>query len=472
MSPQTLKVLVVTDQRKMLRHLSQLLAALGYEVQSVADPARAAALLEASDTDFLIVDSEPSISSAIHWCRAACRHDRPNYFYSLLMVENPQPADLSDALEAGIDDFLCKPIRHVEVLVRLRAGARVVEFERRLRSQTGADGLTHLMHRQAFVDCLRKHQAAPRDAQGHAACILLDVDFLGEINRQFGRPAGDAVICAVAETLRKQCAQDAPAASFGGGKFAVLLPAASETEACQWADSLRRAIAEAEIPLDAGRVNVTVSLGVVALPKDPCTAEEILQRVSQSLHAAKTSGRNAVNRFGEHDAESKKWGGLVSSGKIFEQVVARDIMTPCTLLLHADHALQRATSLVRQTGLPAMPVVDANGKLLGLVTGTEVSVASARDEHSPLRVGDVMTTDLAVLDEDAGFSAVREALTSGARSLVVIVCNGKPTGLVTSDNLASLGVRLTADSFAPKAPWSTSSNYLIVPDLCPLDDGA
>ena len=123
MSLQKLKVTVVTDQRKMLRHVSQLLAALGYEVRSVANPAQASTLLETSDTDFLVVDSEPSISTAIHWCREACRHDRPKYFYSLLMVENPEPNDLKEALEAGIDDFLCKPIRHVEVLVRLRAGA-------------------------------------------------------------------------------------------------------------------------------------------------------------------------------------------------------------------------------------------------------------------------------------------------------------------------------------------------------------
>jgi predicted transcriptional regulator len=170
--------------------------------------------------------------------------------------------------------------------------------------------------------------------------------------------------------------------------------------------------------------------------------------------------------------ESKEWGDLASGGKIFEQVVARDIMTPCTLLLHTDHALRRAAALLGQTGLPAMPVVDGNGKLAGLVTEEEVSGASARDEHTALRVRDVMVTDLAVLDESAGFAAVRETLISGVRSLVVIVCNGKPTGLVTSDSLASLGVRLTADSFAPKAPWSTSSRYLIVPDLCPLNDGA
>jgi two-component system cell cycle response regulator len=471
MSLRKLKVTVVTDQRKMLRHVSQLLAALGYDVRSVADPAQALALLETGDTDFLIVDSEPSIARAIHWCREACRHDRPRYFYSLLMVENPQPTELKEALEAGIDDFLCKPVRHVEVLVRLRAGARVLEFERRLREQSGLDVLTPLMHRQAFVDCLGK-QGTTRGGQDPGACILIDVDFLGEINQQYGRPGGDAVILAAAETLRKQCGEDALLASFGGGRFAVLLSAVSEAEACRWAESARTALAETEIPLASARVRVTASLGVVALPAGECAAEEILQRATQALRAAKISGRNSVTRFGEHDAESKEWGDLVASGKMFEQVVARDIMTPCTLLLHMDHALRRAAALIRQTGLPAMPVVDANGKLVGLVTEKEVSSAAARDEHAPLRVRDVMVTDLAVLDEDAGFAAVRETLTSGARSLVVIVCNDKPTGVVTSDSLASLGVRLSAESFSPTEPWSASSRYLIVPDLCPLGDGA
>ena len=125
---------------------------------------------------------------------------------------------------------------------------------------------------------------------------------------------------------------------------------------------------------------MTASLGVAGFPNGDCTAEEVLQRTSQALREAKTSGRNSVTRFGEHDAESKEWGNLVASGKMFEQVVARDIMTPCTLLLHMDHALRRAAALIRQTGLPAMAVVDANGKLVGLVTEGDVSRGSARDE--------------------------------------------------------------------------------------------
>ena len=92
------------------------------------------------------------------------------------------------------------------------------------------------MHRPAFVDCLEKHQTL-RGEQGPGACVLIDVDFLGEINQQYGRPGGDAVIRAAAETLRKQCGEDALLASFGGGRFAVLLRAASETDACRWAQS-------------------------------------------------------------------------------------------------------------------------------------------------------------------------------------------------------------------------------------------
>jgi hypothetical protein len=39
-------------------------------------------------------------------------------------------------------------------------------------------------------------------------------------------------------------------------------------------------------------------------------------------------------------------------------------------------------------------------------------------------------------------------------------------GCLTSNNLATLGARITAESFAPGQPFDNSSSYLVVPDHC------
>jgi predicted transcriptional regulator len=172
--------------------------------------------------------------------------------------------------------------------------------------------------------------------------------------------------------------------------------------------------------------------------------------------------------FGQFDDDAAAWSDFAAPGKLFERTTARDVMAPCTVLLRTEQTLRHAAALLERSREAALPVVNREGKLAGLVFWESVFDAPAGRETGSLRVADLMTSDVPQYDEQTSFATLRDFFTRDSRSVVVITCQGKPTGLVTPDTLAALSLPLTADSFAPTLPANDTTEYLIVPDLRPL----
>ena len=466
MRAKALKVLAVVEDRAILRQLSKFLNLVGYSVLQTTDPQQALAASDADRPDFLIVDAGLSAQGGRELCRALCGQDWPSHVYTLLLVEDPQSREMVEALEAGVDDFLCKPLVFGELLARLRAGARVLEYERRARQQAGVDPLTGLPSRAAFLDRIQAEAAAAEGRSTSLACVSLDLDFSRRWVHTHGRPVGDTVLRTVAKTLQGLCEEREIPACFGEDHFCVLLPDASEVEATQWAERAHDAVGQIEIEVGEPKLRITASLGVAACRTGDCTPEELVERADEALQSAKRSGRDCVVRHSDLDDESKAWTMLAAPGKLFERTLARDVMTPCTLSLRPDEPVAHAVALLRQSHLTAIPVVDESGKLLGLVSEDNVPAGRADIERSSRRVSDAQSLDPPRYDEETTFAALMEFFTRDSRSLIVITHEDRPTGVVTRASLAALSEPLTIDSFAAGRPYSRTSDYLLVPETC------
>jgi diguanylate cyclase (GGDEF)-like protein len=467
MDSRSFNVLVATEDRALLRHLSRFLITFGYEVQQAAETQLARAALETDAVDLAILDGADG-RSTIDLCRRIGDVDRRRPLYTLLMVHDPHPDDLVDAIEAGVDDFLRKPLVYGELLVRLRAAARGLEFERRIREQDCIEPLTGLPSRRAFCDRLRR-EFARTDDDALGACVVVDVDFFERINRRSGRAAGDRVIGAVARRLAELGEDAATLACFGGARFGVWLPGRSEPAAFDWAERARTALAEFEIAADDSGLRVTASLGVAAHVGGDESPETLVERALTALRAAKHSGRDWVARDGQFDRESLAWQDLAAPGKLFERTLARDVMTPCIALLRTDHPASRAAMLLQRTRLIALPVVDDRGKLAGIVS--EAELAPAVPETASPRVGDLMSSEVSQFDEEASFAELIQFFQRAGGELIVVTDRGSPTGLVTPRNLTALSEPLKRDRFAPPTPYATTSDYLVVPEPCLVDEG-
>jgi diguanylate cyclase (GGDEF)-like protein len=457
--PTPLKVLLHSRDRATLREVSMFLQKFGYQVEQYTEAARAAARLASERPDFLLLDRPESLEECRELCRSAGADRRRDYVYTLLICDDPRPESCTDAIAAGVDDFLARPLVNGELLARLRAGARVVEYERRVREQAGWDALTGLLSRASFIGRLT------RELRGRPlTCVLLEIDDLDIVRHVHGHAAADELEQAVGGLLDQLGKPYEILARLEKGRFAAALQDVDEPTAVEWAEQLRSTVSDTEFTCSQAAVRATLSIGVagdeVGLP-DP---EVLLKRASDALDLAQRSGHDCVVGYGECQEEHRRWKALAEPGKLFEGTLARHIMTPVTLTMHAEDETARLEGLFRQTKLPAIPVVDEKECIQGLVL--RKAAPRGNENGQPQRMQDLMTTEFTRFDEGTKFATLLAHFRGNSGSLVVIVDRDTPTGLVTRRGLAALIEPLTADTFGARLPLSLSSDYLLVHDVC------
>jgi diguanylate cyclase (GGDEF)-like protein len=132
------------------------------------------------------------------------------------------------------------------------------------------------------------------------AVALVDIDHFKAVNDTHGHLVGDKALRAVTDALRSQLRAYDRAGRFGGEEFAVLLPHAREQDALNVAERLRAHIAGLSIPVDdedesAGRVQLTISVGVASLDGENRELTDLLAAADAALYHAKETGRNKTH---------------------------------------------------------------------------------------------------------------------------------------------------------------------------------
>lgn len=172
--------------------------------------------------------------------------------------------------------------------------------EERLAALAILDGLTGLANRRRFDERLQEEWArAYRDGTS-MSLLMIDVDHFKKFNDQYGHPAGDACLQAVAQALAAEARRPADlTARYGGEEFVMLLPNTDAAGCKLIGEKIRRGIEDLAVPhsmnLPTGRV--TVSLGGTTLRPQadgPTASSSLVQTADRALYEAKTSGRNQL----------------------------------------------------------------------------------------------------------------------------------------------------------------------------------
>lgn len=290
------EVLVVDDDPAMLRLLSAILQGAGYEVAVANDGEQAMECIEASPPDFLITDWKMPRVDGVQLCRWIRQIELPRYVYTILVTGRTETRHQVEAISAGADDFLSKPIRPGELLCRMQAGTRILDRERRLAWLTHHDPLTGLLARRSFFAELDGQWSRSVKEGWPLACVMMDVDLFKKINDRHGHLAGDEALRAVARLLGEASGEKCLVGRYGGEEFCAALAEASEDDAFAWAEERRARIASAEVLSNGSTIQVTASFGVAQRTGDTESVAQMLDRADQALLAAKSLGRNRVIR--------------------------------------------------------------------------------------------------------------------------------------------------------------------------------
>ena len=168
------------------------------------------------------------------------------------------------------------------------------------RDAAEQDPLSGLLNRRGF----ERATAETGGPKGCGAIVLCDIDHFKRVNDSFGHAVGDRVIMCLADLLRARLPANAFAARFGGEEFVAFLPAATLTDAGQFANTIRLAFASIDGSNLGVSGKITASFGVACAARDDGSIHDQIGRADMALYAAKEAGRNRVMMEGEPPCEA------------------------------------------------------------------------------------------------------------------------------------------------------------------------
>src|SRR5580765_4834708 len=117
-----MRILVAEDERITRMTLARQLQAWGHEVVAAEDGQQAWEQFEAGpEFDIVLTDWEMPRVSGVEFVRRIRGAARSAYTYLIILTRRSDKTDVVNGIEAGADDFVCKPFDREELRVRLLA---------------------------------------------------------------------------------------------------------------------------------------------------------------------------------------------------------------------------------------------------------------------------------------------------------------------------------------------------------------
>ena len=129
-------ILIVDDERSMVRLLEQLLAHAGYQkLSGTSDPREVVRLCDELEPDLVMLDLRMPHLDGIEVLHQLKRRRAETYLLVLVLTADVSRESKRAALEAGASDFVTKPFEQTELLLRVRNLLEMRFLHRDLRRQ-------------------------------------------------------------------------------------------------------------------------------------------------------------------------------------------------------------------------------------------------------------------------------------------------------------------------------------------------
>jgi diguanylate cyclase (GGDEF)-like protein len=178
------------------------------------------------------------------------------------------------------------------------------KHEEHIRHVARHDGLTSLVTREVFLECLAEATTSEEIGQQGFAVHYIDLDRFKPVNDEYGHLIGDKALTLIADRMR-QLARDVDiVARMGGDEFAILQ---YRVENADQAIGLARRVLEGvarPIEIVPYRIEVGASIGITLYPSAGCSADEMLRQADIAMYAAKAAGRDCVRVYQPSDVEA------------------------------------------------------------------------------------------------------------------------------------------------------------------------
>ena len=300
-------ILIVDDDKNVRNTMNEYVIAAGYSSRAVSCAEEALDLLESNTFQVVITDI---ILPAMGGLELTKTIKKDNDSDVIVMTGYSDDYSYEEAINIGASDFVIKPVRLEELMLRLR---RVLKERQLTKERTRmmeklqrlaiTDGLTKLYNSRSFYSQLEL-EVDRFNRYGHPlALLLLDIDYFKKYNDAYGHLEGDKVLVRFSQIIKSCLRANDSAYRYGGEEFTVILPETGAEEALTVAQRIRANL-EDEVfsPENGGNVTVTISIGVTEYwPKEELAT--FIQRADKAMYHSKQNGRNRVSTLYANDKQ-------------------------------------------------------------------------------------------------------------------------------------------------------------------------
>jgi len=233
----------------------------------------------------------------------------------LVLTNSDEEKVAVEAVRNGAHDYLMKAgmdtrsivqsMRHALELRKTEealkdATCRLEAATSRLETLANIDALTEVLNRIGLERALTSEFSRAQRQGWNLVAVMLDCDDFDRINASLGHAVGDVVLKEITGRLRDTVRPTDHIARIGGDEFLLLLPDTRLAEGMLVAEKIRLAVAESPLRLASETIRVTASLGVLALPYEFCSIEEVLSLARLAVRESKMLGKNRVSSGEKH----------------------------------------------------------------------------------------------------------------------------------------------------------------------------
>ncbi|WP_084557260.1 response regulator [Hamadaea tsunoensis] len=310
-------ILVVDDDRDIVRFVEVNLRLHGFDVMTACDGEAALEVIETRRPDLAIVDLTMPRMDGLGLTRRLRADPMTAALPIIMLTARAMTADKVLGLSAGADDYLVKPFDTLELVARVRSTLRRNQEYREVSPLTGLPGNTRI---------LREINDRVHSGVDYAVCYI-DVDRFKAVNDAYGFGRGDDFITALARACHRAVVEAGLPPVFvghvGGDDFVLVLtpeqvrPVTTravelfESAADELYDPVAAARGYLEITDRRGNVQranlVTLSIGVALSTSRVFTdPREVIAAASEMKSVAKTQPGSFVaidRRRAEEDDE-------------------------------------------------------------------------------------------------------------------------------------------------------------------------
>jgi two-component system cell cycle response regulator len=251
-------------------------------------------------TTYLIEDTESANGTFVQGQRVSRQVLRdgdviqfgPTAIFRYTVTDESQEALLQQLYDASVTDALTGAHNREHFDTQLRSE---LSYARRHKADVSLAFFDVDHFKRALQEVGQQKLKSAQRFKKPLSLLVCDIDHFKRVNDTYGHPAGDAVLVALANTIRNMIRNEDVFARYGGEEFALILRGIDCVGANTVGERLRERVEAMRVPTDAGELRVTVSVGCSSFADlEEKTPEALVSVADKRLYAAKHAGRNRV----------------------------------------------------------------------------------------------------------------------------------------------------------------------------------